>query len=345
MKKTAHKATILLVDDIAENIDVLREILKHEYKLKVATGGQKALEIVAKGNRPDLILLDVMMPNVDGYQVCEALKSNYETSQIPIIFVTAKGEVADEKKGFDLGAVDYITKPISPPRLLRRVRNHLNLYDQKRLLDDEVQAKTKTIEQTRTQVIQRLGVAAEYKDNETGLHIIRMSKYSELIAREKGLSDSEVNKILDAAPMHDIGKIGIPDRVLLKPGKLDAEEWDIMKQHPKIGVDILGDDKSELLTLAREIAISHHEKFDGSGYPNGLSGQDIPLSGRIVAIADVFDALTTERPYKKAWPLEKALNLLKEESGSHFDPELVECFMRRLPEILAIKEKYAEETA
>ena len=344
MKNSDAKATILLVDDIAENIDVLREILKHDYKLRVATDGQKALDIAFGDKKPDLILLDVMMPNIDGFEVCQRLKSSYETSQIPVIFVTAKGEVADESKGFDLGAVDYITKPISPPRLLMRVRNHLHLYDQKRLLDDEVLAKTQTIEKTRSQIIQRLGVAAEYKDNETGLHIIRMSKYSELIAREKGLSDREAKMILDAAPMHDIGKIGIPDSILLKPGKLDAEEWEIMKQHPQIGVEILGNDDSELLSLAREIAISHHEKFDGSGYPNGLSGQDIPLSGRIVAIADVFDALTAERPYKKAWPLEKALNLLKEESGAHFDPELVDCFMRRLPEILAIKEKYAEDS-
>jgi len=328
---TAPK-TLLLVDDEPANLQVLRNILSEQYRLLFARDGDRALEL-AEAEKPDLILLDVMMPGKSCYHVCEALKRNISTSAIPVIFVTALSDVEDEARGFELGAVDYLTKPVSAAIVRARVRNHLSL-----VRVDELAA-------TRLAVVQRLGRAAEYKDNETGLHVIRMSHYSQLIALKAGLSADWCETLLHAAPMHDVGKIGIPDAVLQKPGKLDAEEWAIMQSHTEIGAEIIGEDGSELLDMAREVARSHHEKWDGSGYPRGLKGREIPLAARIVALADVFDALTSERPYKKAWPVEQATNLIREQSGKHFDPDLVEAFFQCLPAILDIKNRWQEEAA
>ena len=351
MMMNNQRATILIVDDMPENIDVLRGILKQHYELKIATNGKKALQIARGGSRqelqqelkPDLILLDIMMPEMNGYEVCRKLKADYQTADIPVIFVTAKGRVDDETRGFDLGAVDYITKPVSPALVLRRVRTHLNLYDQKRLLDDQVKQQTQVIDETRLQIIQRLGRAAEYKDNETGMHVMRMSHYSQVLALAAGMSKTDAELILNASPMHDIGKIGIADNILLKPGKLDKDEWDLMRQHPQIGAEIIGEHNSILLNMAREIALAHHEKYNGTGYPKGLKGEEIPYTARIVAIADVFDALTTERPYKKAWTVDDALELIKKEAGEHFDPQLVSKFVEIIADILILKEKYAEK--
>ncbi|MFD2165224.1 HD-GYP domain-containing protein [Thalassotalea euphylliae] len=335
--------TILVVDDNPDNIDVLTGILRPYYKVKASVNGKLALKIATSKQKPDLILLDIMMPEMDGYQVCRELKSNPLTRDIPVIFVTAKTEIKDEQMGFELGAVDYITKPVSMPIVLARIKTHLALYDQQRELAEQVRQRTAEIDKTRHEIIKRLGRAAEYKDNETGMHVIRMSYYSRFLAEKIGVDDEWAELLFNAAPMHDIGKIGIPDRVLLKPGKLDEEEWDIMQKHVEYGADILGCDDSELLRLAREVALGHHEKWNGKGYPKGLKGEEIPLSARIVAIADVFDALTSERPYKKAWPLEKVVKLLKEEAGQHFDPALVPEFLECMPRILEIKEQYADE--
>lgn len=338
-----NKATILVVDDTPENIDVLTGILKQDYKIKAALNGQVALKIAAGVHKPDLILLDVMMPEIDGHQVCRQLKSNPDTSHIPIIFVTAKTEVVDEQKGFELGAVDYITKPVSPPIVLARVRAQLALYDQAQHLEKLVQERTQELNDTRVQIIRRLGRAAEFKDNETGMHVIRMSWFSRFLAEQIGKEEDWCELLYNAAPMHDIGKIGIPDRVLLKPGKLDAEEWNVMKKHAEYGAEIIGEHPSPLLQLAKEVAITHHEKWDGSGYPNGLKGEEIPLAARIVAIADVFDALTSERPYKKAWSEEDAIGLLKNEAGSHFDPQLVPAFIECLPRVREVQARYKDE--
>ena len=337
------KQTALVVDDTPENITILNSILRSHYKVKAALSGEKALDIAQSESPPDIILLDIMMPEMDGYEVCRKLKNNPTTAKIPIIFVTAMSEIEDERKGLDMGAVDYITKPISPPIVLARVRTHLALYDQTRELERKVQERTEELNHTRLEIILRLGRAAEYKDNETGLHVIRMSHYARLIAIAMNANEEWVEQIYNAAPMHDIGKIGIPDAYLLKQGALDDAEWQVMAKHPEFGVAILGDNSSELLKMAKEIALNHHEKWDGSGYPHGLKGEEIPLSARIIAIADVFDALTTVRPYKQAWTVEKAVDFIDQNAGLHFDPNLISVFHRALPEILKVKEEYAEQ--
>ncbi|OSM04036.1 HD domain-containing phosphohydrolase [Magnetofaba australis] len=347
---------IFVVDDTETNIDVLLETLADEYDVSVALDGESALEDIPLTN-PDLILLDVMMPGMDGYEVCRRLKENPATREIPVIFITAKQESSDETHGFEVGAVDYITKPFSPPVVRARVSTHLQLVTARRVLanqnavleqkvaerTEEIRIKNEELESTRQQIIQRLGRAAEFKDNETGLHVIRMSHYSKILALAFGLPEERAELLLQAAPMHDIGKIGIADRILLKPGKLDDEEWRVMRQHPDIGAGIIGEQDAPLLEMARMVALCHHEKWDGSGYPRGLKGEEIPIEARIVAIADVFDALTTERPYKKAWSVEETIKLLQSESGTHFDPNLTPLFVERMEEVLAVREKWAEE--
>ncbi len=337
-----HRASILVIDDAPENIDLLVEILKEEYRVRAAINGAQGLKIARLTNAPDLILLDIMMPGIDGFEVCRQLKEDPTTSHIPIIFVTAKITTADEIKGFELGAVDYITKPISPPVVLARVKTHLALYDQNRELDRKVRQQTKAIHETRLKIIQRLGRAAEFKDDDTGMHVIRMSHYSRVLGIAAGMSETAADMLLDAAPMHDIGKIGIPDSILQKPGTLDEQEWNTMQTHAQMGQDIIGDDDSELLRMAAAVAISHHEHWDGSGYPNNLSGEKIPMVGRIVAIADVFDALTSVRPYKESWSVEDAVTHLQAQAGKQFDPRLVSLFVENLDEILKIKAQLSD---
>ena len=343
LNENNDKPIILVVDDIPDNIHTLSGILSDDYRIKAATNGEKAIQIANSKPAPHLILLDIMMPEMDGYEVCRCLKSSAITCDIPIIFVTAKSEVVDEQKGFEMGAVDYITKPVSPPIVKARVKTHIALYDQNLSLSNQVKERTALLEKRRLEVIQRLGRAAEYKDNETGMHVVRMSHYSKILAQQLDVSPRWVELVFQASPMHDIGKIGIPDAVLRKPGKLDKDEWEVMQTHVKIGADIIANSESLLLQMAQEIALYHHEKWDGSGYPHKLKGEEIPLSARIVAIADVFDALTSERPYKEAWPVEKAVALLEEEAGSHFDPTLVPIFVQQLDEILKIKDSFKDE--
>ena len=253
------------------------------------------------------------------------LRDNPKTSHIPIIFVTALGDESDEYKGFELGAVDYITKPISPAIVRARVNTHLSL----------VQAEQ--LKQAHVDLVERLGRAAEYKDTDTGEHIVRMSQYSKVLALALGMDEQRAELLRQAAPMHDVGKIGIPDAILLKPGKLTSEEFDHMKEHATIGAQILANSSSPLLQLAHTLAIEHHEKWDGSGYPNGIKGEEISVEGRIVAIADVFDALTSKRPYKEAWSVEKTVLHMQEQAGTHFDPALIELLVKNLDDIIAIK--------
>ncbi|NOH98373.1 two-component system response regulator [Vibrio sp. 99-70-13A1] len=339
-----HKATVLIVDDTPDNLDVLTGLLKDQYQIRVAKRGAVALKLAQMSPQPDLILLDIMMPEIDGYEVCQILKSQPNTSHIPIIFVTAKISAEDEVKGLSLGAVDYITKPINPAIALQRVAAQLALYHQQKMLYLKVKEQTAEINRSKMEMIERLGRAGEFKDNETGMHVLRMSHFCHVLALACGLSLEDADTLREAAPMHDIGKIGIPDNVLLKQGKLDANEWAIMQTHVAIGVEILGETSgSKLLQVAVQVAQSHHEKWNGQGYPQGLVGEDIPLVARIAAIADVFDALTSERPYKQAWSIEKAVSLLEEEKGQHFDPSLVDLFIENLPQILELKARFKDE--
>lgn len=344
-----NKPVLLIVDDTPENVDVLRGFLSADYALKIATNGPLALKI-ANTSLPDLILLDVMMPGMDGYEVCHQLKQNEATRHVPVIFVTAKDDIEAETRGLAIGAADYITKPVSPPVVLARVRTHLALYDQRRHLESLVNERTaelkesnQQLEKTRHTIITQLGRAAEYRDNETGLHILRVGYFSKMLALAAGFTDARAELMLHASMMHDVGKIGIPDNVLLKPCKLTPEEFDVIKTHPAIGAEIIGDHDADLLVMAREVALTHHEKWDGGGYPHGLKGEDIPITGRIVAVVDVFDALTTWRPYKQPWPAEKAFDLIREGAGKHFDPDLAHLFLARTAEVLDIMTRYSDE--
>lgn len=318
---------ILIVDDEPINLARLQEILDDRYDLVFARNGQEALAAVAK-HRPGLILLDVRMPEMDGYEVCRRLKANAQTEDIPVIFVTSLGDEWHEEAGFTAGCVDYITKPVSPPVVHARVRTHLSLVQAKRLQGAYRDA------------IFMLGEAGHYNDTDTGVHIWRMAAYSRALAEAAGWPQHQVELIELAAPMHDTGKIGIPDAILKKPAALDEAEWKIMKQHPRIGHDILSKSEAPVFRLAAEVALHHHEKWDGSGYPAGLVASAIPESARIVAIADVFDALSMNRPYKTPWPLEQILSHLQAGSGHHFDAQLVDLFLRILPQILAIKAEW-----
>ncbi|HEY2346115.1 MAG TPA: two-component system response regulator [Xanthomonadaceae bacterium] len=324
-----ERPLVLVVDDEPANLQLMRRILNRDYRLLFARDGQRALEL-AQSEKPDIVLLDVMMPGMTGHEVCRRLKSLPQTARIPVLFVTALTDPDDELAGFAAGAVDYLNKPVSPAIVLARLRTHLSLVD----LDE--------LERTCLAIVQRLGRAAEFKDNETGYHVIRMSHYASILGRAAGLTERAAKDLLNAAPMHDIGKIGIPDSILTKPGKLTAEEWAVMQTHPTIGGEIIGDHDDRMLTMARVVALSHHEKWDGSGYPEGLAGEDIPLEGRIVAVADVFDALATKRPYKHAWTIEETVGYIRAESGKHFDPAIVALLEPCLPEMLAVKERWAE---
>ncbi|EJE54011.1 response regulator containing a CheY-like receiver domain and an HD-GYP domain [Acidovorax sp. CF316] len=324
-----HRPRLLLVDDEPTNLQVLRHILQEDFRLLFATDGARALQI-AQQQRPDLVLLDVMMPQMDGYAVCQALKADRATANIPVIFVTALTDVQDEARGFDVGGVDYITKPVSAPVVRARVRTHLSLV------------RTEELRETRLQIVQRLGRAAEYKDNETGMHVIRMSHFAHVLALALGHSPAWAEDLLNAAPMHDVGKIGIPDAVLRKPGPLDAGEWETMRRHPQIGAEIIGEHPGGVLRLAHAIALTHHEKWDGSGYPKGLAGEAIPVEARIVALADVFDALTARRPYKEPWSTEDTVAHLRAQAGKHFDPAMVEVFIAQLPQLLEIQARWKD---
>lgn len=343
-------ARILIVDDEPANLKLLHALLSRQgYTNLITVQDSRTVVGAYLTARADLILLDINMPHIDGYGVMEQLKALDDPLLPPVLVLTAQTGQDYRVKALDYGARDFITKPFDRTELLYRVRNlldvqmaHQLLYNQKSALEGLVRERTETINETRLQIIRRLGRAAEYRDNETGFHVLRMSKVSALLARSLGWDEAACELMLNASPMHDVGKIGVPDAILLKPGKLDEAEWVIMKSHVRIGADLLSDDDSELLKLAREIALAHHEKWDGSGYPNGLAGTDIPQAGRIVAVADVFDALTSCRPYKAAWPVADAVAYLRDNVGEHFDPEVVEHFLRLLPEVLGIREQYAE---
>ena len=340
---------VLIVDDSPDNLDALNAILKPHYTTKATTSGRLALKIAASGAAIDLILLDVMMPEMDGYEVCRQLKADEETRHIPVIFVTAKSDPDDEARGFALGAEDYIVKPVSAPVVLARVATHIALSDRSLLLEQLVrqrtsmlEQKTRELEETRLQILRRLGRAGEFRDNETGMHSLRMSQYVALLGRRIGLSEPEIEFIDHAALVHDIGKIGVPDHILLKPERLTAAEFDVVKTHCQIGADIIGHHESPLLHMCRIVALTHHEHWDGTGYPRQLAGTDIPLPGRMTAVADIFDALTSMRPYKQAWTVDQALEEITKQAGRHLDPVLAAAFVELRADIESIKATYPD---
>jgi len=348
------KPKILVVDDENRNLRLMEAILiPLGYEVVLARDGIEALDQVRK-IPPDVILLDIMMPKMDGFDVARQLKEDKRTKIIPIVMVTALKEVEDRIKALEVGADDFLTKPIDKTELQARVSSLLkvkayndHMLNHQKELEAEVAKRTEQLRQAFEKIkvasldtIYRLSRAAEYKDEDTGAHIQRMSNYAATVAHKIGLNEEAKDAILYAAPMHDVGKIGIPDQILLKPGRLDPDEWEIMKQHSILGAQILEGSDAESIKLAEVVALTHHEKWDGSGYPKGLKGSEIPLAGRITAIADVFDALTSKRPYKEPFPLEKAFSIIKEGRESHFDPQVVDTFLAVEDEILSIKEKY-----
>jgi putative two-component system response regulator len=322
-------SSILIVDDEPQNLAAMRQILSDDYSLVFARNGSEALTAAIK-HQPALILLDIQMPGMDGYAVCTALKSSPHTEAIPVIFVTSLSEVGNEAAGFAVGAVDYIVKPVYPEIVQARVRAHLSLVRVSRL------------ENSYRDAISMLGAAGHYNDSDTGLHIWRMASYAKALAKSLGWDRDQCRLLEMAAAMHDTGKIGIPNAILRKPGKLTAQEWDVMKTHSQIGHDILSRSDAPLFRMAAEIALYHHERWDGSGYPTGLVGLAIPETARIVALADVYDAMSMDRPYKKAWPVERVVATILEGSGTHFEPRLVNTFMSIVPQFEQIKEQWQE---
>lgn len=346
----ASGARIIIVDDEPANLKLLDKMLRGcGYENLVLIDDPRRVIDAYGAARPDLILLDINMPHKDGFQILSELTALNDPMLPPVIMLTAQSGHESLMRALSGGARDFVSKPFERFELLARVRNLLDAHltyrsthRQNMLLEDMVKARTLELRESRLQIVQRLGRAAEYRDNETGAHVLRMSHVSALLARSTGWDESQCEMMLNASPMHDVGKIGIPDAILLKPGKISPEEREIMNTHAEIGADIIGSNGDRLLDMAREIALTHHEKWDGSGYPNGLAGKDIPLAGRITAIADVFDALTSSRPYKKAWPLHEAVTYMQENAGKHFDPHLITLFLSNLPEVEKILAKFRE---
>ena len=357
------KPTILVVDDTPDNLALMSSLLKDSYRVKLANHGEKALRIAASDSPPDLILLDIMMPDLDGYQVCERLKADPATRDIPVIFLTARTEVEDERHGLELGAVDYITKPISPPIVLARVATHLQLKasadflrDKATFLEAEVARRTRELQAIQDVTILAMASLAETRDNETGNHIRRTQHYVRALARRLQqhprfapvLTDACIETLYKSAPLHDIGKVGIPDRILLKPGRFTPEEFEIMKTHTTLGRDAIEHAERQLgmevdfLACAKEIAYGHQEKWDGSGYPLGLAGEAIPLSARLMALADVYDALISRRVYKEPMSHAAATAIIEAGRGQHFDPDVVDAFLAIQDEFQAIARHYAD---
>ncbi len=359
------ESSILVVDDIPENIQYISELLKDHYKIKIATNGEKALKIADSTPQPDLVLLDIQMPGMDGYEVCQRLKDAKSTRDIPVIFLTGMSSMEDERRGLELGAVDYIAKPISPSVLLVRVKTHLRLREasqflkhQNQILEEKVQQRTRQLAILQDTTMVAMGSLAETRDSETGNHIRRTQRYIKTLAScaaehprfNNTLDEDFIDLLYKSAPLHDIGKVGVPDNILLKPAKLSPAEFDIMKLHTVYGRNAIDaaekcidrSDSNDFLAIAKEIAYSHQEKWDGSGYPEGLSGDDIPVAARLMAIADVYDALISKRVYKEAFPHEEAVHIIRQGKGIHFDPDLADIFLTAADEFNRIALQFSD---
>ena len=358
-----EKSTILVVDDTPDNLALMMDLLKDTYKVRLANSGERALKMLVGSPPPDLILLDIMMPGMDGYEVCQRLKSNPVTRDIPVVFLTAKTEVEDEKRGLEIGAVDYLTKPVSPPIVLARIKIHLALKahadflrDKSDFLENEVTRRTREVMAIQDVTILAMASLAETRDSDTGNHIRRTQFYVKALAEHlrnhprfaASLNESTIQMLFKSAPLHDIGKVGIPDRILLKPGRFDDREFEVMKTHTTLGRDAIAHAEKQLgmqvdfLSMAKEIALSHQEKWDGSGYPQGLAGDAIPMSARLMAVADVYDALISRRIYKEGMPHAQAVGIIAQGRGSHFDPDIADAFVALRDEFYAIAQRFAD---
>jgi putative two-component system response regulator len=365
MSESETREVVLVIDDTAENLALISEVLRGEFKVKVAPGGARGLQLAQASTPPDLVLLDIMMPEMDGYEVLRQLRADPRTRDIPVIFLTAMSSVEEERRGLELGAVDYITKPISPPLVQSRVRNHLQLKAARdflkyksEFLEREVQRRTREVTMIQEVTIRALASLAETRDNDTGNHILRTQHYVKLLAQKLArhprfaafLTEGTIDLLFKSAPLHDIGKIGIPDRILLKAGKLTPDEFEIMKMHTTLGGNAIANAEAAIgeeigfLRYAKEIAYSHQEWWDGSGYPKGLKGDEIPISARLMAVADVYDALINKRVYKRAISHEEAVQVIREGRGTHFDPDIVDAFLGCADGIREIANRYKESS-
>ncbi|NDV22038.1 HD domain-containing phosphohydrolase [Desulfovibrio sp. JC022] len=350
-EKTLLDSSILIVDDNPTNIVLLENILERKgYENYTSTADPRTVVPLNAEEHFDLILLDIRMPHMSGIEVLEALKEQIKDEFLPVLVLTAQTDEKTRQEALEAGATDFLTKPFQFWEVLLRIKNMLEsryYYKQQvergDILEAEVRRRTKAIRETQLEVVQRLGRAGEFRDNQTGAHVMRVSKVAEIIARGMGFDDEACEIILYASPMHDVGKIAIPDSILLKPGPLTPEEWEIMKSHSAVGGEIMGDHPSEVIWAASQIARYHHERWDGQGYPEGLKGDVIPIFARITAISDVFDALTSARPYKTACPMDEAVEYIKKESGKHFDPRVVNVFLNCLSEIFAVREEFPDD--
>lgn len=360
----ASRTSVLVVDDIPENLELIFNLLRPHYRVLLANDGRAGLRMARQEPRLDLILLDIMMPELDGYEVCRQLKADPATAEIPVIFLTARSQIEDEEKGFDCGCVDYITKPISPPILQARIATQLTLKttsDQLRHYNEhlvaEVERRTREVQMVQDVTIMAMASMAETRDNETGMHIRRTQHYVRSLAEHLRrqprfaaiLNDESIDILFKSAPLHDIGKVGIPDAILLKPGRLDVAEFEIMKHHTRLGMETIAAAErllnvpSSFLEVARQIAYGHHEQWDGNGYPEGLAGEAIPLPARLMAVADVYDALISKRIYKEAFPHDQVVAMIQAGSGSHFDPTVVEAFIAESETFRTIAQRFQDE--
>ncbi len=346
---------ILVIDDEPFFLELLSNALTPHFQVSLAKTGEQGVKLAQGAGRPDLILLDVLMPEMDGYETCRRLKSNPATSEIPVIFLTAKQQTEDELKGFQAGALDYITKPISIPVLLARLKTQLTVSGQRLALEQLVQERTDELERTKDAIVYSIGQMAEMRDKDTGDHLLRTREYVALLAQKMSelsryqntLTPRLIKAFERAAPLHDIGKVAIPDKILLKPGKLNPQEWEVMQTHALHGKLTIENAEQRIgstlfIKVAKDIAYCHHEKWDGSGYPQGIAGEEIPLSARLMALADVYDALTTERPYKKVFTHESATETITQQRGKHFDPDIIDCFEQVNEQFSAISSKNNE---
>lgn len=361
-------ATIMIVDDEPINIKVVRKYLREEgYQHFITTTQSSQANEIIRRELPDVVLLDIIMPQVSGLEILKTMRGDTRLQHIPVLILTASGETEVKLKALELGVTDFLTKPVEVSELLLRVRNallikahHDHLANYSVQLEQQVRLRTAELIVSRQEVIRCLARAAEYRDHDTGNHVVRVGRFAAIIARQLGFDQERLELLEQAAMLHDVGKIGIPDAILLKPGKLDCREWEMMQNHCKFGGNIIqgmpddelqsGLDDMELpnwcvspvLMMASTIARTHHEKWDGSGYPSGFAGENIPIEGRITAVADVFDALSSRRPYKPSFPRTKCLAILEEGRGTHFDPKVLDAFFACIDQIIAVQNELAD---